>query len=112
MKFLRRHEKLQNPQQLPATNVSWYAVVLTTYHLKASVIFLRWKYSGYSNVAIRQTERCICYHYCQDNKYFSVCIACLYKFLRDLKFPPALHTVNGLCVAKMIIILWLYPVVI
>ena len=38
---------------------------------KSICYFLRWKYSGYYNAAIRQTERCMCY-YCQDNTYFSV----------------------------------------
>ena len=32
-KILQRHEKLLNPQKLPATKVSWYAVLLTSYHL-------------------------------------------------------------------------------
>ena len=66
----------------------------------------------HNNAAIRRTERCMCY-YCQDKSYFSICIVCLYNFqFAGLEFPPALHTVNGLYVAKMTIILWLYPVVI
>ena len=38
---------------------------------KSACYFLRWKCSGYYNVAIRRTERCMCY-YCQNNTYFSV----------------------------------------
>ena len=110
MKVLQQYEKLQNPQTFPATKVSWYAVALTTciysYHFESVCYFLRWKYSKIATIQQSGKLKGACGIIVRITHIFSVTCT---NFERS-EFPPTLRTVDGLYVAKMTIILWLYLV--